>query len=406
MSPQVVTLTPVADRPVPHPIQLFRRWLPQPPHHARRSYPSPRLHGDTPLPELGATRLSAAVSREKRRQPRGAPLRPRRRAPRRGRRRLGRHGRRRGAHAHRDAPWRAGHRAGAPPTRRGGGGRRLRPLRATLRPRRGPGRHRPRRGRRVLPPLRARAAAGGRPGEAGKPVRGGTGPHRRRGAERPRRHPRPAAVPRPSRDPRRRQPRLRPPPPPLPCTELASLGLLVVVSAVESLSARVLDILDEGPRPPGRPPRHRPAPCPRHRLLVEATRTVRLLAEAERDTSRFGLERIHIATAFGLGNLHLYGIGMAVELGDPQSAVRRAAGLNPSTCWPSFLSDGTGTGSMSPAPMRRCTNPMTLSMPCCAPSRWRPRRFAIRPRSATWCGSSCAASASPSRHSSAGWRSG
>jgi transcriptional regulator with XRE-family HTH domain len=55
-----------------------------------------------------------------------------------------------------------------------------------------------------------------------------------------------------------------------------------------------------------------------------------LLAEAERDAHRFGLDRVHVPTSFALGNVLWNGADIALELGDPRSALRRAQGLDPS----------------------------------------------------------------------------
>ncbi len=54
----------------------------------------------------------------------------------------------------------------------------------------------------------------------------------------------------------------------------------------------------------------------------------RLLTEAERNANRYGLDRVYIGTAFGLGNVLLYGIYVALELGDARVATRRAEGLD------------------------------------------------------------------------------
>ncbi|MEA2618473.1 MAG: hypothetical protein QOE72_4256 [Chloroflexota bacterium] len=56
----------------------------------------------------------------------------------------------------------------------------------------------------------------------------------------------------------------------------------------------------------------------------------KLLAEAEHDAHRYGLDRTYVLTAFGLGNVLLHGIAVALELGDPRAATRRAEGLDPS----------------------------------------------------------------------------
>jgi transcriptional regulator with XRE-family HTH domain len=54
----------------------------------------------------------------------------------------------------------------------------------------------------------------------------------------------------------------------------------------------------------------------------------RLLTEAERNANRYGLDRVFIGTAFSLGNVLLYGIYVALELGDARVATRRAEGLD------------------------------------------------------------------------------
>jgi transcriptional regulator with XRE-family HTH domain len=63
---------------------------------------------------------------------------------------------------------------------------------------------------------------------------------------------------------------------------------------------------------------------------TDASTAWNLLAEAERDAARFGLDRTHSPTAFSLGNVHLHGIGVALELGDFRGATRRAEQLDPS----------------------------------------------------------------------------
>lgn len=53
------------------------------------------------------------------------------------------------------------------------------------------------------------------------------------------------------------------------------------------------------------------------------------LAEAERDAGRYGLDRTHRRTAFGLSNVRLHGVAVALELGDFRGATRRAEELDP-----------------------------------------------------------------------------
>jgi transcriptional regulator with XRE-family HTH domain len=64
--------------------------------------------------------------------------------------------------------------------------------------------------------------------------------------------------------------------------------------------------------------------------LGDAPSAWNLLAEADRDATRFGPDRTHMRTAFGLANVLLHGIGITVELGDPRAATRRAQELDPS----------------------------------------------------------------------------
>jgi hypothetical protein len=62
----------------------------------------------------------------------------------------------------------------------------------------------------------------------------------------------------------------------------------------------------------------------------DAASAWRLLGDAERDAHRFGLERTSMLTAFCIGNVLLHGIAVALELGDPCAAARRAEGVDPS----------------------------------------------------------------------------
>lgn len=73
--------------------------------------------------------------------------------------------------------------------------------------------------------------------------------------------------------------------------------------------------------------------------LGDAPSAWNLLAEADRDATRLGPDRTHMRTAFGLANVLLHGIGIAVELGDPRAARRRAQELDPSRL-PAELSEG------------------------------------------------------------------
>jgi transcriptional regulator with XRE-family HTH domain len=79
-----------------------------------------------------------------------------------------------------------------------------------------------------------------------------------------------------------------------------------------------------------------------------------LLAEAERDAHRHGPDRIHMRTAFGLVNVLLHGIGIAVELGDPRTAARRAEELDPSRL-PAELSERRSRYWMDVARARAAT---------------------------------------------------
>lgn len=137
----------------------------------------------------------------------------------------------------------------------------------------------------------------------------------------------------------------------------------------------------------------------------DAGPAAKLLADAEHDAHRFGLDRTYPLTAFGLGNVLLHRIwpSRAAILARRHA---RQSGWIQLACQPRCTTCAPATGSTSPERMRRCGEPTMPSAPCCAPSGSLQSWFATTFSSGRRCASSSAASASPSPRGSAALPSG